>query len=145
MNTEVPVNDVKVRGWVFYDGGCRFCVAGMRRWSGLFARRGFVWIPLQTPGTAARLGVTEVELLEEMWLLRTDRRTCGGVDAWAALFRGVWWLWPLGVLLAVPGFRWFGALCYRGIARNRHCLGGTCAIHSHGGEPHRHAAFLKLP
>lgn len=131
MNTEASVKNPRVCGWVFYDAECRFCVAGMKRWGGVFARRGFVWLPLQTPGAAQRLGVTEEQLLAEMWLQRADGRVFSGVDAWSAMMRRVWWLWPLGVLLVLPGLRWCGAQCYRWIARNRRCLGGTCKIHTH--------------
>ena len=40
VTTEITGKDAG-RGWVFYDAECRFCVAGMKRWGGLFARRGF--------------------------------------------------------------------------------------------------------
>jgi predicted DCC family thiol-disulfide oxidoreductase YuxK len=131
VNTEMPVNDAREQGWVFYDAECRFCVAARQRWGGLFARRGFAWLPLQTPGAASRLGVTEEQLLAEMWLQLADGRVFSGVNSWSVLFRNVWWLWPLGVLLAAPGLNAIAAWVYRWIARNRHCLGGTCKIHSH--------------
>lgn len=125
-----------MRGWVFYDAECRFCVAGMQRWGGLFARRGFQWLPLQMPGTAARLGVTEAQLLEEMWLQLADGRVVSGVNAWSALMRSVWWLWPVGVLIGAPGLNAIARAVYRCVARNRRCLGGSCKIHSHApGEP----------
>ena len=117
---------------MFYDAECRFCVAGRTRWGGLFERRGFAWLPLQTPGVAARLGVTETQLLEEMWLQTADGRVASGVNAWSVLMRTVWWLWPLGMLLGVPGVNAIARLSYRWIARNRYCLGGSCRIHSHG-------------
>ena len=116
---------------MFYDAECLFCVACVKRWGGLFARRGFEWLPLQTPGAAMRLGVTAIQLREVMWLQLADGRTHGGVDAWARLFRAVWWLWLLGALLSLPGFRWVGAFYYRHIALNRHCLGEMCGLHSH--------------
>lgn len=141
----MPVNDASARGRVFYDAECRFCVAGRRRWGGLFERRGFAWVPLQTPGTAARLGITENQLRAEMWLQRADGRTFSGVGAWSELLRRVWWLWPLGMLIALPGFNALARLLYRWIARNRHCLGGSCQIHSHPHPTHRHSAFLELP
>lgn len=131
MNTEMPVKDAGVRGWVFYDAECRFCVRGMRRWGGLFARRGFVWLPLQTPGTAVRLGVADSQLLGEMWLQLAGGRVASGVNAWSELMRSVWWLWPLGALLGVPGLNAVARRIYRWIARNRYCLGGSCKIHSH--------------
>ena len=127
----MPVKDAGVCGWVFYDAECRFCVAAMKRWGGLFARRGFVWLPLQSPGTAARLGVSEVQLLEAMWLQLADGRVASGVNAWSELMRRVWWLWPLGMLMALPGFNAIARVVYRWIARNRYCLGGSCKIHSH--------------
>ena len=137
MNTEMPVKDAGVRGWVFYDAECRFCVRGMKRWGGLFARRGFQWLPLQTPGTAARLGVTDAQLFEEMWVQRANGRVFSGVNAWSELMRSVWWLWPLGVVLGLPGINTIARAVYRWIARNRYCLGGSCKIHSHGSGEHR--------
>ena len=141
----MPVKGAKIRGRVFYDAECRFCVAGRRRWGVLFERRGFVWLPLQTPGTAARLGITENQLRAEMWLQRADGRVTSGVGAWSELLRQVWWLWPLGMLIALPGFNALARVLYRWIARNRHCLGGHCPIHSHPSPQPRHRAFLELP
>ncbi len=137
MTTEMTGNKAVVRGTVFYDAECRFCVAGMKRWGGLFARRGFEWLPLQTPGTAARLGVSEERLLEEMWLQLADGRVISGVNSWSALMRSVWWMWPLGVLLGLPGINAIARLVYRWVARNRHCFGGSCKIHSHGRDEPR--------
>lgn len=127
----MPVNDAKTCGRVFYDAECRFCVAGRRRWGGLFERRGFVWLRLQTPGTAARLGITEDQLRAEMWLQRADGRTFSGIGAWGELLRSVWWLWPLGMLIALPGVNALARALYRWIAHHRYCLGGRCRIHSH--------------
>ena len=141
MNTETTGKDARVRGWVFYDAECRFCVAGRKRWGGLFARRGFEWLPLQTPGTAVRLRVTDAQLLEEMWVQLADGRVASGVRAWGELMRSVWWLWPFGVLIGVPGINAIARAVYRWVARNRRCFGGSCKIHSHApddlnqGEP----------
>ncbi|MEY4387020.1 MAG: hypothetical protein RLY20_2303 [Verrucomicrobiota bacterium] len=131
----MPVKDAGVRGWVFYDADCRFCVAGMKRWGGVFTRHGFVWLPLQTPGTATRLGVTEAQLLEEMWLLLADGRRVKGADAWAAMMRSVWWLWPLGAVISLPGINVVAHVIYRWVARNRRCLGGSCKLHAHEPTP----------
>ena len=138
------------RGWVFYDGECRFCVRGATRCGDFFARRGFHWLPLQTPGTAARLGITETAFREEMKLLHADGRIVGGVDAWAVLFRSVWWLWPLGVFFGLPGARWFGGVGYRWVARNRYCLSGRCELANRqtadqSPPPPRHRAFFEFP
>ena len=85
-----------------------------------------------------------------MKLLRADGRIVGGVDAWAVLFRSVWWLWPVGAMLGLPRVRWFGGVGYRWVARNRYCLGESCELPNHHrldqSQTHpRHSAFLELP
>ena len=151
VNAKNPTQEASnPRGWVFYDGECQFCVRGATRWGDLFARRGFQWLPLQTPGATERLGMMEAALREEMKLLRADGRIFGGVDAWAVLFCSVWWLWPVGMLLSLPGGRWFGGISYRWVARNRYCLSGSCELPNHHhldqSQTHpRHRAFLELP
>jgi predicted DCC family thiol-disulfide oxidoreductase YuxK len=129
MNTEITDNKAKrPAGWIYFDAECRFCVAHRHRWGRIFERRGFVWLPLHTPGPAERLGVTDSRLHAEMWLQLADGRKFSGVNAWSAPMRHVWWLWPLGVLLALPGFNAAARVLYRWIAENRQCLGGACRI-----------------
>ena len=155
MNTEITDKIArKPTGWIYFDAECQFCDTHRRRWGRIFERRGFVWLPLQTPGTVERLGITETQLRAEMWLQLADGQKFSGVNAWAALMRRVWWLWPAGFVLALPGLNAIARALYLWIAKNRHCLGGTCSIHSHrktaphpraSGNQHRHAAFLELP
>jgi predicted DCC family thiol-disulfide oxidoreductase YuxK len=133
VNTGITDNAVEdAAGLMFYDAECGFCVAGRRRWGQVFERRGFIWLPLQTPGTTERLGITDQQLRAEMWLQIADGRAFSGIDAWSALMRRVWWMWPLGFVLALPGFNAAGRALYRWIAKNRHRLGGACSIPSHG-------------
>ncbi len=128
MNTEIADKTVHGwAGWIYYDAECRFCVAGRKRWGGIFQRRGFVWLPLQTPGAAAQLGVTESELKEEMWVRCGDGRVLNGLNAWVELMRRVWWLQPPARLLALPGLRFAGQAVYCWVARHRYCLAGRCA------------------
>jgi predicted DCC family thiol-disulfide oxidoreductase YuxK len=121
-------------GWIFFDAECRFCTAHRLRWGRIFERRGFVWLPMQTPGTAERLGVTDRELQAEMWLQLADGRKFSGVNAWSVQMRYVWWLSPLGVLLGLPGFNTAARVLYRWIAKNRQCLGGACSISNINGK-----------
>ncbi len=132
-------------GWIYFDGECPLCAAGVTRWGGLWARRGFRWLPLQTPGVAARLGLTEKALHEEMRLLLPDGQVKGGAEAWAILLRAVWWLWPLGALLGVPGLRRLGRFSYRWIADHRHCWSGGCASSPPAQRRRRLIAFFDLP
>ncbi len=129
MNTEITDSTANnPTGWIFYDAECRFCVAGRRRWGKVFERRGFVWLPLQTPGAAARLRTTEAELYAGMWVLRGDGRPVNGLHAWIELLRRVWWLWPLAGLLSLPGIRRAGQVVYRWVARNRYGFAGRCPV-----------------
>jgi predicted DCC family thiol-disulfide oxidoreductase YuxK len=117
----------------------------MRLVGRMFNRRGFVWVPLQTPGAAERLGLSETALLEEMKLQIADGRVIGGIDSWIALFRSVWWLWPVAFLLSVPGIHALSRTCYRWLARNRYyCFGGKCHVRT---KPRRRRKipFLDLP
>jgi predicted DCC family thiol-disulfide oxidoreductase YuxK len=131
------------RGTVYYDAECGLCRAGAARGSGLFERRGFRWLPLQTPGTPALLGISEAELRQEMKLRLADGRVLGGVDTWAVLFRSVWWLWPLGVVLRIPGVHGVANLVYRWVARHRYALAGRCRLSDR--KPSRHDSFFRLP
>ena len=147
MNTEITDNRAtQPAGWIFFDAGCRLCVGQRQRWGRMLERRGFAWIPLQTPGTARRLGITEAQLNAEMWLELADGRKFSGLNTWSALMRHVWWMWPLGIVLTLPGFNALGRLVYRWIAKNRSCLGGACQIPiRHTKKPNRHGAFYELP
>lgn len=102
---------------IYYDGSCAFCTATMERWGPVFGRRGFQWRPFD-PVQAGEAPPDEVKLA------LPDGEVRGGIDAWAVLFRAVWWTWPVGALLAIPGFRWCGQQAYAWIARHRHGWAG---------------------
>lgn len=120
-----------MRGEVFYDADCAICSRGAARWGEIFKRRGFHWLPLQTSGTAIRARLSEAELRAEMKLRFADGGVVGGMDVWAVLLRSVWWLWPAGILIGLPGIKNLSAAIYRWFARNRHCISGACRLHSH--------------
>lgn len=141
MNTEITKTADLVRGWIFYDAACALCVQGRERAGRLFEARGFEWLPLQTPGSAARLGVPESAFVTSMHLLTADGRVRHNADALGVLCRSVWWLWPFGLLLLVPGFRELGRLGYDWLARNRYCIGGACRVEITG---RGHVALLDL-
>jgi predicted DCC family thiol-disulfide oxidoreductase YuxK len=147
MNTEITDNKGNTpAGWIFFDADCRFCVANRVRWGRIFERRGFVWVPMQTPGTTERLGITAEMLTAEMWVLPVGAPPLNGVDAWIGLMRHVWWLKPLAVAIGLPGIKRLAQSGYRWIARNRYCIAGRCRTSPR--QPrgqHRHDAFLKLP
>lgn len=145
MNTETTDNNaIKPAGWIFFDADCRFCVGGRRRWGRVFERRGFVWLPLQTPGSAERLRVTQDQLMAEMWVLTASRTPLSGVSAWIELMRRVWWLWPLAVFLGMPGINLIAQGVYRWIARNRYCISGRCEVAPRKTH-HKTRTFFEMP
>ncbi len=143
MHPEMP-ETIGRRGWIFYDAECPVCRMGRKVWGEVFDRRGFRWAPLQSPGAVTRLGLAETTRLEEMKLQLADGRVLGGIQSWIELFRSVWWLWPIGFLLSLPGFHAVGRGCYRWIARNRYCFGGKCSLPERAPH-HRTIPFLDLP
>ncbi len=146
MTTELTKqnDEAVIRGWIFYDAECAACVLSRNRAGRLFESYGFRWVPLQTPGAAARLGVSDGDLAMRMHLLTAEGKVRHNADAFGVLCRAVWWLWPLGVLLLVPGFREVGQVAYDWLARNRYCFGGRCKLPTKR-QPDRWLPLVLLP
>lgn len=87
-------------------------------------------LPLQTPDTAARLGVTEDVLRTRIHLLTADGRIWAGADALIELVRHIRWLAPLAGLLKLPFILPLLRRSYDWIAANRACAGGGCELRS---------------
>jgi predicted DCC family thiol-disulfide oxidoreductase YuxK len=113
---------------VFYDADCAFCVAMVRRFEPVLARRHFELVPLQTPGAGGTLGVRDDHLLDEMRLRLPDGSVFGGADAVAEIARRIWWGWPFWALTRLPGAMVPIRATYRWIARNRGCVNRACEI-----------------
>jgi hypothetical protein len=75
VNTETTdkQDSIPVQGWVGYDDDCGLCVGLLKRFGGPFERRGFVFVPLQNPWLAGRLGLTAAASGE----LKPSSRSCG--------------------------------------------------------------------
>ena len=113
---------------IYYDDECEFCRGMLRRFGRTLARRRFTFVPLQAPGAARVLGVSDEHLLDEMRVRLDDGVVCGGASALVAIARRIWWAWPLWALSGVPGVMPLLDVAYRRIARHRHCLHGACAV-----------------
>jgi predicted DCC family thiol-disulfide oxidoreductase YuxK len=113
---------------IYYDDECLFCRDMLRLFGRALARRRFIFVPLQAPGAARLLGVSDDHLLDEMRVRLDDGVVFGGASAVLAIARRIWWAWPLWALSRVPGVMPVLDVAYRWIARNRHCLNGACAV-----------------
>lgn len=113
---------------IFYDGDCRFCTAGAKRWGPTCAKRGFVMTPIQSPGGRERLGLQEGQVPDEMKVETRNGRILGGVDGILYVMRAIWWAWPAGVIGMLPGVHWLLVRWYRRFAATRNCRGGACKL-----------------
>ena len=144
MNTEITETS---KGWVFYDGECALCRGWVERTYAIVLRRGYHFVPLQTPFARARLGLKADELLREMKLLTARGDIFGGADALVQIARAIWWLWPFYAVAQIPGVQPLLRSLYRRLAANRHCLGNQCKL-AEGCAEHSGAitsAFYELP
>jgi predicted DCC family thiol-disulfide oxidoreductase YuxK len=114
---------------IYYDDNCQFCRDMLRRFGRTLARRRFIFVPLQSPGAAGVLGVSDQHLLDEMRVRFDDGTVCGGAAAVAAIARRIWWAWPLWAVSRVPGVMPLLGAAYRWIGRNRYCVNGACEVH----------------
>src|SRR5262245_6607404 len=120
--------NTRITASVYYDGDCPLCIQTLERFDRVLARRHFECVPLQTPGTAALVGVPHEQLLDEMRLRLPDGTVYGGADAVVEIARRIWWAWPLWALSRLPGAMVPMSGLYRWIARHRSCAGGACEI-----------------
>jgi predicted DCC family thiol-disulfide oxidoreductase YuxK len=111
----------RFQGWILYDGDCRYCVAAAKQFEQTLARRGFYFIPLQTPWVQERLGLQPGAPLEQMRVLTRENRNLGGADAVIFLAGRIWWSSPLQLVAKLPGVRGFLDRGYRWIAAHRGC------------------------
>ncbi len=125
------------RGWILYDGQCRYCIAAAKKFERLFGRRGFDFLPLQTPWVQERLGLDPEARLEEMRVLTAAGDDFAGAAAIVFLMKQVWWARPFYFLARQRGINGFVDQSYRWIAAHRGCThvtgsGTLCRIPSNG-------------
>ena len=115
------------RGWVFYDGECRFCRRWVRSMTGVLDRHGFSMVSFQSQWVAARLGRSISERPTELVLLTVGGEMVGGIDALVFLARHVSWARVLCLPARLPGVMPVLRVVYRIVARNRYRLWGRCS------------------
>ena len=143
MKTNAPAITSDLNSvWIFFDASCPFCTRLASRADRLLTGHGFRFLPLQTPGTAERLGVAAKDLLAEMHLLTSSGQRLRGADAFLEVARHVWWARPIGSLARLPGALPLLRRLYAQLAAHRHCLGGRCLIH-HARKARR--VFFEMP
>ncbi len=110
------------RGWLFYDGHCRFCTRWARTLEPTLLARGVHVAALQDVWVQPMLGLSRAELLRAVRVWTPDGAQTTGADAILFLAEFVPWLRPLRW---IARFRWGRNLLggwYGRMAARRHCL-----------------------
>jgi predicted DCC family thiol-disulfide oxidoreductase YuxK len=117
---------------VLFDGGCPMCRRTVRRLHRLDWLGRLTFADGTDPERRARFapGLSDVEIMREMWLIEPGRRV-GGYDALLRIARVVPLLWPFFIVGSLPGIRHAGRAVYRTVAANRErrgrCTDEFCA------------------
>jgi predicted DCC family thiol-disulfide oxidoreductase YuxK len=118
---------------VLFDGGCPLCRRTVK------ALRTIDWLGrlqfVDGTNAAARAriapGLTEAEILVEMFVIDARGQRHGGYAGYLQLARAVPLLWPFALLGPLPGIRFAGDRLYRFVAANRirrgRCTDEVCA------------------
>ena len=120
--------DLRIDGWVLYDGSCGFCSRWVPFWKGTLERRGFHIASLQSDWVAEKLKLSQEELVADVRLLLTSGEQITGVEVYRYLMRRIWWAKPLYLLSTLPLLRSLFDCGYRAFADNRYWVSRACHL-----------------
>ena len=118
---------------VLYDGGCPMCRRTARVLRRLDWLRRLTFVDAIDPAVRERVapGLTEAEVLVEMYVVDETGARSGGYAGYLWMARAVPLLWPMALLGPLPGVRQLGDAIYRYVAANRvrrgRCTDQVCA------------------
>ena len=115
------------RDTVLFDGECRFCQHQIAILNNLDLRNRFIYKSLYDPSVAADFPELTIEQLQEqMFVIDTQGNARGGATAVRYLSRKLPLLWPLALLLHIPGSLPLWNRLYAFIAKRRLWIAGRC-------------------
>ena len=116
------------RDTVLYDGQCRFCRSQIAILKALSLGHRLDCISFHT-GKASELfpEISHDQLMQQMYVVDPHGRARGGADAVRYLSRQIPLLWPLALLLHIPGSLPLWRKLYAFIARYRLSIAGSCS------------------
>jgi predicted DCC family thiol-disulfide oxidoreductase YuxK len=110
---------------LFFDGACGMCTRSVELLNRLDRTGKLQAEPLQSPGTAQRLGISPSELLDTVrWMDSSGAVYSGAEAANAALSTAIGTRIPL-LIYRIPGIRFIEEAVYRWVAANRYRFPGT--------------------
>lgn len=112
-------------GTLFFDGNCGMCTRSRNFLLKLNRTGDLHTEPLQTPGTAERLGVADSNLMDSVRWLDTEGNVYAGAEAAnAAVSVALGTRIPL-MIYRIPGIRSLEEAVYRWVANHRYRFPGT--------------------
>jgi len=115
------------RDTVLYDGHCRFCRSQIALLLRCDPTGRLAFTSLHDPSVAVDFPEIPPESLEQqMYVVDRHGRARGGAAAVRYLSRRLVLLWPLAVLLHVPGSMPLWNWLYAFVARRRMLIAGSC-------------------
>jgi len=113
---------------VLYDGHCRFCRSQIALLRCADLGRKLRFVSLHDASVAREFPELSMDdLLAQMYVIDSAGHARGGAEAVRYLSRRLVTLWPLAVLLHIPGSMPLWNRLYRFIAKNRMLIAGSCA------------------
>ena len=120
-------NTTRATTTVLYDGQCGFCRSQITllRWLDLGGH--LVTRSLHDPRVADDFpNIRKEDLLAQMYVIDPSGKARGGAEAVRYLSRRLVLLWPLALILHIPGTMPLWKTLYAWVARNRMRLAGKC-------------------
>ena len=133
-NSDVARVGGALKGWILYDGTCRFCFRWVHLWQNVVKRRGFEIKDLQSASAERMLYVPQENLLDDIRVLTSNGDVHSGADAYLYVARRIWWAWPFYARFSLPGFCWLLGQGYRWFNRNRYRVSRACPLPGAAGE-----------
>lgn len=114
----------KPRLVVYYDGQCPLCWRTVLAVEHFDLRKAVRFLDLQTHAAQqpALAGISEPELLKDLYAIDTEGRTYCGLDTYLKILSSMGYPKPIAWLLRLPGVYFLAARSYRRIADNRQRL-----------------------
>jgi predicted DCC family thiol-disulfide oxidoreductase YuxK len=115
------------RDTVLYDGQCRFCRSQIAILRALDLTGRFSFTSLHDPSVASDFPeIAPEDLHRQMYVVDVRGLARGGADAVRYLSRRLVLLWPLALLLHIPGTMPIWHRLYAFVARHRLKIAGSC-------------------
>jgi predicted DCC family thiol-disulfide oxidoreductase YuxK len=125
--TMITTRHHPARDTVLYDGQCRFCRSQMAILRRLDLSGRLALTSLHDPSVPRDFPeIPREDLLEQMYVIDSRGQARGGADAVRYLSRRLVLLWPLALLLHIPGTMPLWTRLYAFVARHRLKIAGAC-------------------